>query len=168
MDEAIRIENVTKRFGEHHRRRRRQPRDRARASSSRLLGPSGCGKTTTLRMLAGFEVPTEGRILLEGEPVENVPPYKRDVNMVFQSYALFDHLDVADNVAFGLKRRKVAKDEIARAGRARRWSWSTCSSAPAPAPTSSRAASGSAWRWLGRWSTGPRCCCSTSRSGRST
>ncbi len=79
-----------------------------------LLGPSGCGKTTTLRMLAGFEVPTEGRILLEGEPVENVPPYKRDVNMVFQSYALFDHLDVADNVAFGLKRRRVAKDEIAR------------------------------------------------------
>ena len=63
-------------------------------------------------MLAGFEIPTEGRILLEGEPVENVPPYKRNVNMVFQSYALFGHLDVADNVAFGLKRRKVPKDEI--------------------------------------------------------
>ncbi len=65
-------------------------------------------------MLAGFEVPTEGHILLEGEPVENVPPYKRDVNMVFQSYALFDHLDIADNVAFGLRRRKVPKDEIQR------------------------------------------------------
>jgi spermidine/putrescine transport system ATP-binding protein len=65
-------------------------------------------------MLAGFEVPSEGRILLEGEPVENVPPYKRDVNMVFQSYALFDHLDVAENVAFGLKRRKVDKAEIGR------------------------------------------------------
>ncbi len=63
-------------------------------------------------MLAGFEVPTEGRILLEGEPVENVPPYERNVNMVFQSYALFGHLDVENNVAFGLKRRKVPKDEI--------------------------------------------------------
>jgi spermidine/putrescine transport system ATP-binding protein len=79
-----------------------------------LLGPSGCGKTTTLRMLAGFEVPSEGRILLEGEPVEDVPPYERNVNMVFQSYALFGHLDVAGNVAFGLKRRKVPKDEIER------------------------------------------------------
>ncbi|MGH9270781.1 MAG: ABC transporter ATP-binding protein, partial [Ilumatobacteraceae bacterium] len=67
-----------------------------------------------LRMLAGFEIPTEGRILLEGEPVEDVPPYERNVNMVFQSYALFDHLDIADNVAFGLRRRKVPKDEIAR------------------------------------------------------
>jgi spermidine/putrescine transport system ATP-binding protein len=77
-----------------------------------LLGPSGCGKTTTLRMLAGFEVPSEGRIMLDGEPVENVPPYRRDVNMVFQSYALFEHLDVADNVGFGLRRKKVGKDEI--------------------------------------------------------
>jgi spermidine/putrescine transport system ATP-binding protein len=65
-------------------------------------------------MLAGFEIPSSGRILLEGEPVENVPPYKRDVNMVFQSYALFEHLDIADNVAFGLKRRKVDKAEIER------------------------------------------------------
>ena len=79
-----------------------------------LLGPSGCGKTTTLRMLAGFEIPTEGSILLEGEPVEDVPPYERNVNMVFQSYALFGHLDVTGNVAFGLKRSKVPKDEINR------------------------------------------------------
>ena len=79
-----------------------------------LLGPSGCGKTTTLRMLAGFEVPSEGQILLEGDPVEDVPPYERNVNMVFQSYALFGHLDVTGNVAFGLKRRKVPKDEIER------------------------------------------------------
>jgi spermidine/putrescine transport system ATP-binding protein len=113
MEEAIRIENVTKRFGEH------VAVDDVTLSIPRgeffsLLGPSGCGKTTTLRMLAGFEVPTEGRIWLEGEPVEKIPPYERDVNMVFQSYALFDHLDVADNVAFGLRRRKVAKDEIER------------------------------------------------------
>jgi spermidine/putrescine transport system ATP-binding protein len=77
-----------------------------------LLGPSGCGKTTTLRMVAGFEQPSEGRIFLEGEPVETVPPYRRNVNTVFQSYALFEHLDVHANVAFGLKRQKVGSDEI--------------------------------------------------------
>jgi len=77
-----------------------------------LLGPSGCGKTTMLRMLAGFEVPTSGSILLDGEAVEKVPPHKRNVNMVFQSYALFEHLDVQDNIAFGLKRKKVPSDEI--------------------------------------------------------
>jgi spermidine/putrescine transport system ATP-binding protein len=77
-----------------------------------LLGPSGCGKTTTLRMVAGFDQPSEGRIYLEGEPVETVPPYRRNVNTVFQSYALFEHLDVKDNVAFGLKRRKVDSKEI--------------------------------------------------------
>ena len=77
-----------------------------------LLGPSGCGKTTTLRMVAGFELPTAGRIYLEGDPVETVPPYQRNVNTVFQSYALFEHLNIEDNVAFGLKRRKVPADEI--------------------------------------------------------
>ena len=79
-----------------------------------LLGPSGCGKTTTLRMIGGFELPTAGTILLRGRDVTNEPPDKRPVNMVFQNYALFPHLDVGDNVAFGLKRRKVAKDETTR------------------------------------------------------
>ncbi len=79
-----------------------------------LLGPSGCGKTTTLRMIAGFEDPTEGSVLLYGRDVTDTPPNKRDVNMVFQSYALFPHMDVFANVAFGLRRHKVAKDEIAR------------------------------------------------------
>ncbi len=79
-----------------------------------LLGPSGCGKTTTLRMIGGFELPTGGSILLRGRDVTNDPPDKRPVNMVFQNYALFPHLDVGDNVAFGLKRRKVPKDETAR------------------------------------------------------
>jgi spermidine/putrescine transport system ATP-binding protein len=79
-----------------------------------ILGPSGCGKTTTLRMLGGFLVPDEGEILLGGEDVTGVPPYRRDVNTVFQSYALFAHLSVADNVAFGLRRRKVSKSEIGR------------------------------------------------------
>ena len=78
-----------------------------------LLGPSGCGKTTTLRMIAGFERPTEGEIRIEGEDVAALPPHKRPTNTVFQSYALFPHLSVEDNVAFGLRRKKVAKDEIA-------------------------------------------------------
>jgi len=76
-----------------------------------LLGPSGCGKTTLLRMLAGFEVPTEGRILIDGADMSTVPPNKRPVNMVFQSYAVFPHLSVADNVAYGLKIDKVPADE---------------------------------------------------------
>jgi len=79
-----------------------------------LLGPSGCGKTTTLRMIGGFELPTGGRILLRGRDVTDAPPDKRPVNMVFQNYALFPHLDVGDNVAFGLKRRSVSKPDIAR------------------------------------------------------
>jgi spermidine/putrescine transport system ATP-binding protein len=77
-----------------------------------LLGPSGCGKTTTLRMVAGFEDPTEGRVLIEGEDVGPLPPYRRPTNTVFQSYALFPHLTVGDNVAFGLRRKKVPRDEI--------------------------------------------------------
>jgi spermidine/putrescine transport system ATP-binding protein len=77
-----------------------------------LLGPSGCGKTTTLRMIAGFEEPTNGQILLHGRDMVGVPPFRRDVNMVFQQYALFPHMDVFENVAFGLRRKKVDKDEI--------------------------------------------------------
>jgi spermidine/putrescine transport system ATP-binding protein len=79
-----------------------------------LLGPSGCGKTTTMRMIAGFEEPTQGVIRLHGQDVTNVPPNKRDVNMVFQSYALFPHMNVYENVAFGLRRKAVAKPEITR------------------------------------------------------
>ncbi len=77
-----------------------------------MLGPSGCGKTTTLRMIGGFEDPTRGTIYLGGRDVTDDPPYRRDVNTVFQSYALFPHLDVYENVAFGLRRKKVAKDEV--------------------------------------------------------
>jgi spermidine/putrescine transport system ATP-binding protein len=79
-----------------------------------MLGPSGCGKTTTLRMIAGFEEPTSGQILLHGRDMVGVPPFRRDVNMVFQQYALFPHMDVFENVAFGLRRKKVDKDEIRR------------------------------------------------------
>jgi len=79
-----------------------------------LLGPSGCGKTTTLRLVAGFEQPTSGRILLDGVDVSDVPPHRRNVNTVFQSYALFPFLSVADNVAFGLRHRKLAKADLNR------------------------------------------------------
>ncbi|MEV6493568.1 ABC transporter ATP-binding protein [Actinoplanes sp. NPDC051633] len=79
-----------------------------------LLGPSGCGKTTTMRMIAGFEEPTGGTIFLDGQDVTGVSPNKRDVNMVFQSYALFPHMSAYQNVCFGLERRKVAKNEIKR------------------------------------------------------
>jgi spermidine/putrescine transport system ATP-binding protein len=79
-----------------------------------MLGPSGCGKTTTLRLIAGFEQPTSGRILLDGDDMAYTPPHKRNVNMVFQNYALFPHLNVFDNIAFGLRRHKQSKAEIRR------------------------------------------------------
>ncbi|HEY7665756.1 MAG TPA: ABC transporter ATP-binding protein [Xanthobacteraceae bacterium] len=78
-----------------------------------LLGPSGCGKTTLLRLLAGFETPDAGRILLDGQDIARVPPYRRPINMMFQSYALFPHLTVAGNIAFGLKQERLPKTEIA-------------------------------------------------------
>jgi spermidine/putrescine transport system ATP-binding protein len=79
-----------------------------------LLGPSGCGKTTTLRMLAGFEDPDEGQIRISGSAVQGVPPHKRDVNTVFQNYALFPHMTVSENVAYGLRQKKVDRSEIGR------------------------------------------------------
>jgi len=108
---AIRIEGVRKQFGD------------ATAVAGvdleiqegeffSLLGPSGCGKTTLLRMLAGFETPSSGQILIGGEDMTGVPPYARPVNMMFQSYALFPHMSVEDNVAFGLKQDHVPKHEI--------------------------------------------------------
>ncbi len=77
-----------------------------------LLGPSGCGKTTTLRMIAGFEFPTEGEIILDGIQINNLPPHKRDMSMVFQSYAIFPHLNVFENIAYGLNVQKISKDKI--------------------------------------------------------
>ena len=77
-----------------------------------LLGPSGCGKTTTLRLIGGFEKPSNGRVNFEGQDITDVPPYERQINTVFQKYALFPHLDVFDNIAFGLKIKKMPKNEI--------------------------------------------------------
>ena len=87
--------------------------DIAKGEIFALLGSSGCGKSTLLRMLAGFETPTEGNIYLEGQSVAAMPPYHRPINMMFQSYALFPHLTVWDNIAFGLKRDGMPKDQIA-------------------------------------------------------
>jgi iron(III) transport system ATP-binding protein len=79
-----------------------------------LLGPSGCGKTTTLRMIAGFEFPTRGEIFLDGKNIDKLPPHRRDMSMVFQSYAIFPHLNVYENIAYGLRVARVSKDEITR------------------------------------------------------
>src|SRR5512145_891109 len=108
---SVQLERVTKRFGDFPAVRDLSLEIRA-GEFFTLLGPSGCGKTTTLRMVAGFEEPTEGRILIDGVDVAGVPPFKRPTNTVFQSYALFPHLSVEDNVAFGLRRKRVAKGEV--------------------------------------------------------
>ena len=82
-----------------------------------FLGPSGCGKTTTLRMIAGFELPTTGSIMLNGKDITNLPPHKRPVNTVFQRYALFPHLNVYENIAYGLKLKRVKATYVDKKGR---------------------------------------------------
>jgi putrescine transport system ATP-binding protein len=112
----IRFENVTKRFGDAI-AVNDLSLDVFESEFFCLLGPSGCGKTTLMRMLAGFEHPSEGRITLAGQSLAGVPPYRRPVNMMFQSYALFPHMSVEKNIAFGLKQDGLPKDEIsARVG----------------------------------------------------
>jgi spermidine/putrescine transport system ATP-binding protein len=108
----VRLERVTKQFGEQV-AVDDLSLDIERGEFFSLLGPSGCGKTTTLRMIGGFEDPSAGTILLGGADVTGLPAYRRDVNTVFQSYALFPHLDVFENVAFGLRRRKVPGKDMA-------------------------------------------------------
>jgi putrescine transport system ATP-binding protein len=107
----VRFDNVSKRFGAFT-AVDQLSLDIQEGEFFALLGPSGCGKTTLLRMLAGFETPSAGRILLDGADVSDVPPYRRPVNMVFQSYALFPHLTVAGNVAFGLKQEGLPRAQI--------------------------------------------------------
>jgi spermidine/putrescine transport system ATP-binding protein len=110
---SVELQSVTKRFGDLV-AVDDLSLDLASGEFFTLLGPSGCGKTTTLRMVAGFEQPDAGGIRIEGAGVAGLPPHKRPTNTVFQSYALFPHLSVEDNVAFGLKRKKVPKAEIGR------------------------------------------------------
>jgi spermidine/putrescine transport system ATP-binding protein len=109
----VEILDVTKRFGDVVAVDRMTLRI-ARGEFYSFLGPSGCGKTTTLRMIAGFEQPTAGEILLEGQPIAGVPPYRRNVNTVFQHYALFPHMDVAQNVGYGLRQKGITRDEEKR------------------------------------------------------
>src|SRR3954454_3393998 len=113
MPGEIQLEGLTKAFGEHG-AVAGIDLDMPAGEFFTLLGPSGCGKTTTLRVIAGFEQPTSGRIMLQGNDVPGVPPHRRNVNTVFQSYALFPHLDVAKNVGFGLKYQKLDKSERAK------------------------------------------------------
>ena len=113
QNEYLRIEGVSKRFGDF------VAVDNVSLSIYKgeifcLLGGSGCGKTTLLRMLAGFETPTSGRILIDGQDMAGIPPYERPVNMMFQSYALFPHMTVMQNVAFGLEQEGIDKNEIRR------------------------------------------------------
>jgi spermidine/putrescine transport system ATP-binding protein len=108
---AVELSAVTKRFGEFI-AVDELTLDIYEGEFFSLLGPSGCGKTTTLRMIAGFEEPTEGGISVGGDPMRGVPPYRRPVNTVFQSYAIFPHLNVFDNVAFGLRRSGVKGEEL--------------------------------------------------------
>ena len=107
----VRLEEVVKEFGDM-RAVDGISLEIPRGSFFALLGPSGCGKTTTLRMIGGFEEATSGRIFLGDRDVVGLPPYKRDVNTVFQSYALFPHMTVAQNVGFGLERRRIGKTEV--------------------------------------------------------
>ncbi|HOQ80738.1 MAG TPA: ABC transporter ATP-binding protein [Candidatus Cloacimonadota bacterium] len=107
----IRIENVTKNFGNF------KAVDNVSLTINNgelfsFLGPSGCGKTTILRMIAGFEMPTEGRIFIENQDITELPPYKRQVNTIFQNYSLFPHMSIFENVAFGLRIKKVPENEI--------------------------------------------------------
>ncbi len=106
----IRFENVTKKYGDFTAIDNLTLNIYEREFFA-LLGPSGCGKTTLMRMLAGFDEPTEGRVILAGQDLVGVPPYRRPVNMMFQSYALFPHMSVADNIAFGLKQANVPRAE---------------------------------------------------------
>src|SRR5215218_4202471 len=108
---GVKLENVVKRFGGFT-AVGGVDIDIAQGEFFTLLGPSGCGKTTTLRMIAGFEEPDGGEILIDGTDVAGLPAHKRPTNTVFQSYALFPHLSVRDNVAYGLKRKRADKSEV--------------------------------------------------------
>jgi ABC-type glutathione transport system ATPase component len=112
-DSVVVLDEVVKRFGAVVAVERLNLQIR-RGEFFSMLGPSGCGKTTTLRMIGGFEAPTEGVVYLDGKDVTDLPAYKRNVNTVFQSYGLFPHLSVFDNVAFGLRRKRVPGRDVER------------------------------------------------------
>lgn len=122
-----------------------------------FLGPSGCGKTTTLRMVAGFEMPTSGRILMGDADITTMPANERNIGFVFQNYALFPHMKIFENVAYGLKVRGLGRAEIAQkyAKGWRSWGWKRRKTATL---TSSQAANSSAWHWRAYSCCAPSCC----------
>ena len=132
-----------------------------------LLGPSGCGKTTALRIVAGFEYADAGEVLVDGKDISGVPAAQPGHGMVFQSYSLFPNMTALDNVAFGLRMRKVGGG-ARRSGPPSCWTWSACPPRPGSGRTSCPAASSSASPSPARWRSSRGCCCSTSRCRRST
>ena len=107
----VKVDNVNKKYGDNHVVKDLNMEIK-KGEFLTMLGPSGCGKTTTLRMIAGFETPTDGNIYIEGEEIQNTEPFDREVNTVFQNYALFPHMTIYDNIAFGLSIKNVNKAEI--------------------------------------------------------
>ena len=127
-----------------------------------LVGPSGCGKSTALRLLAGLDKPTSGEILIAGRSVTRLGPGERDIAMVFQNYALYPHMSVFQNLAYGLRQRRTPRQEVDRRVRetATCWTSTSCSTA---SPASSPVVNGNGWPWAGRWYADPRRSCWTSR-----
>ena len=167
MDAILELRQVSKHFAAH-RAVREISLSVERGSFFSLLGPSGCGKTTTLRLIAGFETLTGGEIRLNGERIDHLPPYRRNVNTVFQNYALFPHLTVQGNVEFGLRRRARQAVHGCRGACSRRCSSKCGSPGRKPAsPASFREASGNASLWRARWCWRRMSCCSTSLCRRS-
>ena len=127
-----------------------------------LLGPSGCGKTTTLRLIAGFEVPTQGHISLDGRSLDDVPPNRRDMAMVFQSYALFPHLSVFENIAYGLRLKKLSSVDMRRKI-AEALRLTELSGLEQRAPNQLSGGQQQRVALARRWSWNQKSCCSTSR-----
>ena len=148
----VKFLDVEKSYDGAHARGARSHARRRPGEFLTLLGPSGSGKTTTLIMLAGFERPTRGEILLGGRPVDRLPPYERNIGMVFQNYALFPHMTVGENVAFPLQRAPhAAAPRSAERGAARAGDGAARRHSATASPRSSRAASSSASPWPARW-----------------
>ena len=163
----IRIEGVSKSFGKFT-AVNNVSLDISKGEMFALLGGSGCGKTTLLRMLAGFEQPTSGRIFIDGQDMSGIPPYERPVNMMFQSYALFPHMTVEGNVGYGLKHERMTAAQ--RTDRVKQMLDLVQLSALAEPQAASavRRPAPARGAWPARWPSSPSCCCSTNPWARST
>ncbi len=168
MAEFLEFEDVSKHYGAGEGRGRRVAVD-PQGEFFSLLGPSGCGKTTLLRILAGFEQPDTGRVLLDGEDITDLPPNERKVNTIFQSYALFPHLTVRENIAFGLKvaKRPDRRDRAPRSTKMLTLIQMEDQACKKPGPDQRRAEAARGHRARADQQAAA-CCCSTSRWPRST